>query len=606
MPPNSSFYVDGETYDTATVTSNDHVGSATPSQAPSSMYPNGGVFSEADPDAAAASATAAAASATYAAASAANAATSATNAAASAAAAVVNTAAAVQAAAGTATPLVDGTAAVGTGTKWAHEDHVHPTDTSRAPLASPALTGTPTAPTPPGADNSTKIATTAWVTTNAPTVPPATVAPIIDGTAAVGIATKYAREDHVHPTDTSRAPLASPTFTGTPAAPTAALGTNTTQLATMAALQSQRSDLFATPLSIEASNIIINGGCDVAQEFGTTGKTLSNTAGSYFADMTLGFYNHAAATAVITAKQLAAASFPAALPGYNFGAQLKATTALASPANSDICFYRYSVEGSRVAKLAFGTSSAQSLSYGFWFYSTVSGVIFSTLQNSAVNRIYAIENTVGAGWTWCTGTIPGDTSGTWTTDTTAGMMFQVHVVGKVASPVAPGSWLTSAPGQTTNSTSLLGTANNQTIITGLVMVPGTEMPSSSRAALMVRPLAEELLLCQRYLYVVAPGVVGAPTFCGGVSGTTGYFPIVFPVPMRAAPTMSMSAAADWNVNPFSSPGTQQNGTSVAFGITSPLSTRVHLTTPSTSAPSGAMAELNVTNVGAKLFAKAQL
>lgn len=32
------------------------------------------------------------------------------------------------------------------------------------------------------------------------------------------------------------APLASPTFTGTPAAPTAALGTNTTQLATMAAL----------------------------------------------------------------------------------------------------------------------------------------------------------------------------------------------------------------------------------------------------------------------------------------------------------------------------------------------------------------------------------
>ena len=33
---------------------------------------------------------------------------------------------------------------------------------------------------------------------------PATVAPLMDGTAAVGTATKYAREDHVHPTDTSR------------------------------------------------------------------------------------------------------------------------------------------------------------------------------------------------------------------------------------------------------------------------------------------------------------------------------------------------------------------------------------------------------------------
>ena len=34
---------------------------------------------------------------------------------------------------------------------------------SKAPLASPALTGTPTAPTPATADNSTKIATTAFV-----------------------------------------------------------------------------------------------------------------------------------------------------------------------------------------------------------------------------------------------------------------------------------------------------------------------------------------------------------------------------------------------------------------------------------------------------------
>ena len=32
---------------------------------------------------------------------------------------------------------------------------------------------------------------------------PATVAPVMDGTATVGVATKYAREDHMHPTDTS-------------------------------------------------------------------------------------------------------------------------------------------------------------------------------------------------------------------------------------------------------------------------------------------------------------------------------------------------------------------------------------------------------------------
>lgn len=35
-------------------------------------------------------------------------------------------------------------------------------------------------------------------------VEPAAAAPIVDGTAAVGSSAKYAREDHVHPTDTSR------------------------------------------------------------------------------------------------------------------------------------------------------------------------------------------------------------------------------------------------------------------------------------------------------------------------------------------------------------------------------------------------------------------
>ena len=62
------------------------------------------------------------------------------------------------------TPSMDGTAAAGTGTTWARADHVHPTDTSRAPLASPALTGTPTAPTAAAGTNTTQIATTAFVT----------------------------------------------------------------------------------------------------------------------------------------------------------------------------------------------------------------------------------------------------------------------------------------------------------------------------------------------------------------------------------------------------------------------------------------------------------
>ena len=77
--------------------------------------------------------------------------------------------------AGSATPLVNGTAAVGTSLRYARQDHVHPTDTSRAPLASPAFTGTPSLPTGTTAvtqtagNNTTAVATTAFVLANAGT-----------------------------------------------------------------------------------------------------------------------------------------------------------------------------------------------------------------------------------------------------------------------------------------------------------------------------------------------------------------------------------------------------------------------------------------------------
>jgi hypothetical protein len=188
----------------------------------------------------------------------------------------------------TVAPLMDGAAAVGATTKYAREDHIHPSDTSRASLASPALTGVPTAPTASVGTSTTQLATTAFVSgavtaagsiseapndgqyysrrnvawavspgglTDAPNdgtlygrqsvtwapipiVAPATVAPLMNGTAAVGTSIKYAREDHVHPADTSVfAPIASPVFTGDPKSVTPTAGDNDTSIATSAFVQ---------------------------------------------------------------------------------------------------------------------------------------------------------------------------------------------------------------------------------------------------------------------------------------------------------------------------------------------------------------------------------
>jgi hypothetical protein len=47
----------------------------------------------------------------------------------------------VQVAKGVATPAMNGVAAAGSGTTWSPVDHVHPSDTSRAPLNNPTFTG---------------------------------------------------------------------------------------------------------------------------------------------------------------------------------------------------------------------------------------------------------------------------------------------------------------------------------------------------------------------------------------------------------------------------------------------------------------------------------
>lgn len=122
-----------------------------------------------------------------------------------------------------------------------------------APLESPAFTGIPTAPTAAPGDSSAQIATTAFIageTANA-----------VDGPASAtddaivlfdGASGKLIQDSGV--LLTSLATLASPAFTGIPTAPTAGLGTDTTQLATTAFVQDAIDNLSASASSFSVHN----------------------------------------------------------------------------------------------------------------------------------------------------------------------------------------------------------------------------------------------------------------------------------------------------------------------------------------------------------------
>lgn len=108
-----------------------------------------------------------------------------------------------------------------------------------ATLNSPAFTGNPTAPTPSPGDNDTSIATTAFVAS--------AVAGATAGVASFNGRTGTVTLQASDVTGVGGALLASPTFTGTPAAPTPANGTNTTQIATTQYVMATRLDQFVPP-----------------------------------------------------------------------------------------------------------------------------------------------------------------------------------------------------------------------------------------------------------------------------------------------------------------------------------------------------------------------
>jgi len=99
----------------------------------------------------------------------------------------------------------------------------------KAPLASPALTGTPTAPTASALADDTQVATTAYA--DSAVAVEKTRAEGAESTSASAIAAETSRAEAA---EALLAPKASPALTGTPTAPTASALTDSTQLATTA------------------------------------------------------------------------------------------------------------------------------------------------------------------------------------------------------------------------------------------------------------------------------------------------------------------------------------------------------------------------------------
>ncbi|EEW8848300.1 TPA: phage tail protein [Escherichia coli] len=108
-----------------------------------------------------------------------------------------------------------------------------------APKESPTFTGTPKAPTPAAGNNTTQVATTAFVQAALTALingAPATLDTLKELAAAINNDPKFSTT--INNALALKAPLSSPALTGTPTAPTAAQSVNNTQIATTAFVKS--------------------------------------------------------------------------------------------------------------------------------------------------------------------------------------------------------------------------------------------------------------------------------------------------------------------------------------------------------------------------------
>jgi hypothetical protein len=215
-----------------------------------------------------------------------------------------------------------------------------------------------------------------------------------------------------------------------------------------------------------------------------------------------------------------------------------------SISSTDYFVVKQSIEGNNIADLGWGASGASAVTLSFKVYSSLTGTFGGVIQNADATRSYPFTYTISSAntWTSISITIAGDTTGTWQTGTSAGIIvYYGFGVGSTYSGTA-GAWASANYISATGATSVVGTNGATFYITGVQLEKG-----STATSFDYRPYGTELALCQRYYYSIGGENVYQTAGVGQAYTTTNLNSIVvpFPVNMRTIPTFSYNALVNW-------------------------------------------------------------
>ena len=231
--------------------------------------------------------------------------------------------------------------------------------------------------------------------------------------------------------------------------------------------------------------------------------------------------------------------------------KIDCTTADASLGANDYCDISQRIEAQDLQHLEYGTAGARDITLSFLIKSPKSGthsVLISQYDGSG--RYFPANFTVTSADTAekITIQIPGDTSGQIDNDTGVGLQVSFPFAsGASRCSATAGSW-TGSFGYPTTSPNLLDNTANDTYIGQVKLEVGGTATDFSQANF--EDYGTTLNKCFRYLYAPVQGRGDGEPIATVMCSTTDsywYGPLMFPVAMRAIPTLSVSNVAHFVV-----------------------------------------------------------
>ena len=208
-----------------------------------------------------------------------------------------------------------------------------------------------------------------------------------------------------------------------------------------------------------------------------------------------------------------------------------------TPSSTQVCGFQQKIEAQNLQSLAYGTSSAKTMTLSFWVYSNKTGTYCVQIMQDDVNKYVLYEYTISSSNTWekKTITIAGNTADAINNDNGIGLEVNwILCVGSGRQASATSSWTSGGYYvATSNQVNLWDHADNYFKMTGCQLQTG-----STATDFVHEDYGTTLRKCQRYFFALC-GPVRYETIGTGMiyySGT-GYANAFFPVSMRTQPSL---------------------------------------------------------------------